>query len=223
MTHGLTIQSGDVLVAIVNGNNATTDGITDNNGSFAFTQAYQESQPPTANTGQFAIFYRVAGGSEPTSYTFDQSASDRFEWLLMQFRGVDNTTPLDVTPSASTRSFAESGTTATAPAATVVAGAFGICAFYLDSSSSFSAYTNSYTNEVQASPHQQSVAAVSREFVSAGSTGSTAATISADRAWTAHQFSLKPAATDPSITDVNTTESWADGATGLVITGTNFT
>lgn len=196
LTHGLTIASGDVLIVMVNGNNTTTDGITDNNGSFPFTQAFQEAHPATASTGQYAIFYRVAGGSEPTSYTFDQAAADRLEWVILQFRNVDNTTPFDVTPSASTRNSSESGTTATAPSInTVTDGAMGICGFFLDSTSSFSAYTNSYTNEVEAATHHQAVAAVSRIFSTAGATGTTSATISADRSSHSQQFALKPSST----------------------------
>ena len=224
VTHGLTINADDVIVACIHTNNTAANSITDNNGSFPFTQAFQEANPTVDGTGQYAFFYRVAGGSEPSSYTFDSAATDRMSITLSVFDGVDTSTIWDVTPSSSTRGQGETGTTCTTAAMTTgTNGSWGIAAYLGDGSRTFSGYTNSYTNEVEHSPTaDQNIAHVSREFATAGSQGTTAATISSSASWVAHQFSIVPAATNPVITDVDTDEAWTDGDTGLVITGTGF-
>lgn len=65
VTHGLTINADDVIVAICHGNNATPSWTAS-----GFTNAFEETNP-SIDTSAYAIFYKVAGGSEPTTYTFN--------------------------------------------------------------------------------------------------------------------------------------------------------
>jgi hypothetical protein len=190
VTHGLTINSGDVIVAIVhaNGNGNT---ITDNNGGDSFTQEIQEDGGIFTN--RYAIYSRVAGGSEPVSYAWTLNSSDRWSVQIRVFSGVDNSTIFDIAPSVSTRS-ADNSATATAPTmTTTVANTLGIMSILIDSPTiTVSSPTNGYDTEVEEA-NQINVSYI-RAWASAGATGASSATLSASGGWTAHQFALNPAA-----------------------------
>jgi len=79
------IQSGDIVIAFVNANNTPT--ISDNNGSYSFTQVLNQSYNGTS--ASYGIFYRVAGSSEPSSYAFTLASSQRWEMIAAAYRGVD--------------------------------------------------------------------------------------------------------------------------------------
>lgn len=186
VTHGLTINENDVIVAFMHGNN-TTPSFT----SSGFTTEFEETNP-TIDTSAYGIMYKVAGASEPSSYTFNSGqAADRNQVSLVVFRGINTASVWDVTPSASTRGNADSGTTATAPAMTITGNnAAGIVAFMRDSGGTFNSVTNSYTNEVTAAVSQECLHVWTRIFTSSGSSGTTQATLSADDAWVAVQIAL---------------------------------
>ena len=83
-------QSGDVMLAFVNIN---TSGQTIN----AITGWTKEIDYDAANvTATTAVLSRVATGSEPTDYTFDGWNSDRCRVLIVTYRNVDTTTPIEV-------------------------------------------------------------------------------------------------------------------------------
>lgn len=190
VTHGLTINAGDVVLALIHWN---LSGITvsDNNGGTPFTEAFQEQNG--AETSHYAIFSRVAGASEPSSYSFNQNgASAAWSVQFRVFSGVDNATPFDVAPSAATRDFAASGTTAPAPSITInTAAALGVLFGLSDSTITFSAPTNGYATEVQTG--ERSNASYIRTWATTGATGTSSMTLSASNDWTAQQFALKPA------------------------------
>ena len=196
ITHGLTINSGDVVVALIAAN---TDGntITDNNGANAFTQTIQENTPAAGQTMRYAIYYRVAGPSEPASYSWTLgSPANDWSIVLRVFSGVDTASVWDVAPSVSTRTGSPAdGTTATAPSMTTATpGAMGIVAFFSDGlGTTYSAPTNGYSTLVQQGGGR-SVASAVRTWPTAGATGTTSATLAPSDDWTAHQFALKPAA-----------------------------
>lgn len=190
---GISIQQDDFILAVCHGND-TSGSITDNNGANSFTESFQESNP-SSGTGQIAFFERVAGASEPTSYSFSLNSADRFVITLSVFRGVDTAGPWDVKVSATTRAFDNTGTNDTPTTPSLTTGennCWGIAAYFRDGSSTFSAYTNSYANEVEPASPDQANAHVSREFTTAGNQGTTACTISAANIWVAHQFSIAP-------------------------------
>jgi len=194
ITHGLTINSGDVVVALIAAN-ATGTTIMDNNGANAFTQAIQENTPASGGTMRYAIYYRVAGASEPLSYAWTLGSSQSWTIVIRVFSGVDTTSVWDVAPSVSTRTGSSSnGTTATAPSMTTgTAGAVGIAAFFTDGNgTTYSGPTNGYGTLIQQGGGR-SVASAIRTWATAGSTGTTSATLSPSDDWAAHQFALRPA------------------------------
>jgi len=66
-THGITINSGDLVVVYVNSNN--TGAIAADSGGTTFTEALEVSAPG-GNSCAHALYYKIAGASEPTAYTF---------------------------------------------------------------------------------------------------------------------------------------------------------
>jgi len=189
VTHGLTILSGDVVVAFLSEDGAGVT-FTDNNGATPCTEAYTAS---TSDTSTASIWKRVAGASEPSAYAFTGSVSAGWSIEVRVFRGVDATV-WDVAPSASTDDTGGS-TTATAPSIDIVtAGALAIVMFEADSSSlTFSSVTNSFADLYGVAAGRVQATAI-KEGLSAGALGSTAATLSASDTWIAIHMALKPAA-----------------------------
>lgn len=191
ITHGIDIQENDfVLVAVFGNNNG--HAWSDNNGSFSFTEALQENNYGISAT--YALFYRIAGASEPSSYSFDYTHGTAATTITIRvFRGVDTSNPFDVTPSVSTRTVS-SGTTLTAPTMTTLTnGALGILHNFTDSDTiTFSNPTNGYGSGAQIVWRCQ--CSYTRAWASAGATGTSSADLSSSDDWCAHQFALKPEA-----------------------------
>ncbi|MFM9056028.1 MAG: hypothetical protein ACKOQY_04985, partial [Bacteroidota bacterium] len=88
------VEQGDVMIAnissYINGNNTTPATLS------GWTQV---SSVQTGDTRGYAtILYKVAGASEPTSYTFTIEAnSTAASGAIVAFSGVDNSNPIDVT------------------------------------------------------------------------------------------------------------------------------
>jgi hypothetical protein len=161
ITHGQTIAANDVIVAMIHSNDAGND-VTDNNGAYAFAEEFEETNP--GQTSSYAIYYRVAGASEPATYSWNINNDTEWSVQIRIFSGVDTASVWDVSPSVSTRSSAGSGTTATAPTMTTSNdGAMGIIAIFSDSTETFSNPTNGYGTEVEPA----SRAALHRRVISA--------------------------------------------------------
>jgi hypothetical protein len=99
--------SGDVMIAVLGGTPATLSGWT------LLGSAAGGSSMKTVRA-----FYKVAGASEPTSYTWTISSSAT-QAFIATYRGVDNTTPVDtthfdITGVTSTADFTPTSQTATA-------------------------------------------------------------------------------------------------------------
>lgn len=90
-----TAQSGDYLIATCAWD-ATSGTVTWPSG---FTQ--RGILTSTVNGGRTAWADKIAGGSEPSSYTISEnSGSTSIAAGVVAYSGVDNTTPRDVTPTA---------------------------------------------------------------------------------------------------------------------------
>jgi hypothetical protein len=90
------VVAGDVLVAIVTVNN--TGGIT--------SSGWTVVQTEDSGSNSCVALVKVAGGSEPTSYTFSYTGTTAKDWLghIAAYSGVDNTTPVDVSGKLATTS-----------------------------------------------------------------------------------------------------------------------
>lgn len=202
ITHGLTIISGDVIVATINANGAGNT-VTDNNGSTAFTSNHNTANPDSAS---YYVFSRYCGSSEPSTYGWTLGSSNRWSVVLRQYRGVDSTI-WDVSPSAST---AATGTLmSTAVASSITIATSGACGLVLmgddafPTTTTFSSVDNSYGN-TRSESGQEYQATADKLGLSTGSTGSTTITSSAQVSYVIYQVALKPAIELPARVRVRT-------------------
>jgi hypothetical protein len=191
ITHGFTIKSGDVIIALINGNGAgqTT---TDNNGSTQFTAADSAANPDSATA---YIFQRICTGSEPASYAFTQGSSGRWSIILRQYQGVDAAV-WDVAPAAGNRATGLAAATATAPSITIsTIGSVGLVLLGDDWAPTTTTYTsnnNGYSNAKSQSGQQYAVT-LDKFSLPVGATGETIVTSSGWVSYVIWQCALKPA------------------------------
>ena len=190
ITHGLTIAAGDVLIAfVVTARNAGT--MADNNGDYAFTEDYDWLD--TTNGESHAVYSRVAGSSEPSSYAWATAAWWTYCVILLQFSGVDSDDIWDVPPSDATRD-GSWGATATADSqTTTVDGALALF-FVQGGGQNVTDPTNSFGDGVGQNTADPKSWVFFKSIASAGAIGSTSATLSGDTAWRTHLLALTPAA-----------------------------
>ena len=185
VTHGISIEQDDVIVALVHVNRRQS--IDDNNGNHVF---FEEIDEHGMDTNSYAIYHRVATASEPASYQWRIANGDRWSVTVRVFRNVDVSAIWEVPPTVSTRR-SGSGSLATAPAMNIeTSGAMGLLFVVSDTSSqSFGSPTNGYADEMEAS--RQTQASYIRDWEINGTTGSTAVGLSSND-WLIQQFALRP-------------------------------
>jgi hypothetical protein len=85
------VQTDDLMIVTTGFNGAGVSGPTWTLPS-GWTQYHQNAQ----NSINSTLFYKIAGGSEPSSYTFNptQSGSIDGAWGMIAIRGADTSTPL---------------------------------------------------------------------------------------------------------------------------------
>lgn len=188
ITHGLTINSGD-LVLIIGNANASGNTWSDNNGSTPLTIDFQETG---SGTNTYAIMTRIAGASEPSSYAFTISASNNWSLTIRVFSGV-HADIWDVAPAVGTRATG-TGTTATSPDMTTgFDGSMGLLVETTDSSSTaISAPTNGYGTLISIATSITQGSAI-RIWATAQTTGTSAVTLDKNQDWALHQIALKQA------------------------------
>jgi hypothetical protein len=98
VTHGLTLQDGDVLVAFIGSGFTGMTGFACS--GWTDPTAYMEQAG--GNDRALGMLYKVItnAGSEPSTYTFTRtgdSVSSTQAVFIQQWRGIDNATPIDAT------------------------------------------------------------------------------------------------------------------------------
>lgn len=189
ITHGLTINSGDIV--LIQGNvNASSNTWSDNNGSTPLTIDRQETG---SGTNTLAIMTRIAGASEPSSYAFTVSASNAWSLTIRVYSG-GHADIWDVAPAAGTLATG-SGTTATSTDMTTnTDGAMGLVLETTDSNSTdISSPTNGYGDLINIGT-SITQASAQRIWATAQTTGTVNLTLSKNQDWAIHHVALKPAA-----------------------------
>lgn len=161
------LASGDRLIVIVNHNNETLT-VSDNNGATPTTKENGE-MGGGVGTGAFTVFYRNAGGSEPASYAFTMSGSDRWAVVGFGLRG-QAASIWDVTPAFGQQ---ESSSAPTCPACvTIASGAWAFACAGIDNAAggTFNAAPAGWTL-VATQNGQQPISIYSLEMLTPGSTG----------------------------------------------------
>lgn len=196
ITHGLSIQADDVILALLNRN--TQGNIADNNGAFPFTQDYEDQTNP--DDSAHAIFSRVASASEPATYNFTTGGGDRWSVQLRVYRGVDTANIYGVIPATHSDADDEYNTTMRTTATVLTTtddGEMAIAWHTQDDDASSQGNPDQGYGNILKSTNQRMVSSdklitpagtLARVAVSTGS--------SAD-GWAAHHFTLRPAAEGP--------------------------
>jgi hypothetical protein len=120
--------SGDAILYFVNAN-GSSNTITDSSGDFTKIAEYSGSTTMTT-----AVFYKEDDGSEPASYTFTTSSTDRLRVTSVRIENVDMTDLIDAYDNDNSAS----GTSITAPSVSnSTSGNYMICTIFVDSSTNY--------------------------------------------------------------------------------------
>ena len=145
-----------------------------------------------ANQLGLATYFKIAGGSEPTTYVFDLSNSPKWSIGISRIVGADRNNPIVASNSAS----GNKSDTADAPSVTTNICNSLVLAFY--SNKKDSDWTPaSGTTEVYDAPNNQNglTSNMMAYFIQAGkgATGTKTATASYSEVWVAQQVAIRPA------------------------------
>ena len=220
ITHGLTLEAGDVLVAMGNHNYSTSSSWAAT-GTYQFTELCDVAGSPAPATSQFYMGHRVVTTpASETSYSWTIDESQNWTICLRQFRGVDTTNIWDLAVPTVTGTGADNwqygnGTTATAATrSTNYDGSLAIFVVWTDAESVdfYSSVTNSFTdlyNAPQTGDGTGSVlASAIKQISSAGAIGATACTL-ASNDWQCALTALRAAPViDASQVDANISIAW---------------
>ncbi|MBN2407657.1 MAG: hypothetical protein JXJ19_08150, partial [Elusimicrobia bacterium] len=191
ITHGLTINKDDFIVICIHVDLDDED-INDNNGDYATTTIFEEPHPQSGQDSTYAIFYRIAGFDEPDNYTYTWGGvSDDWTITIQVFSGVAITDPWDVAPSIETRNYGDSTTLTAQSVITSTGGTMGNLIAFTNSACTFSNQTNGYGPIMQIGL-DPNIGVSTRTFSSAGATGISNMTLSAEDDWIIYQTVLKP-------------------------------
>lgn len=175
----------DVLLAFVNTYDNPSSDVTPPSGWTEITAGNIEVSNLVART-----FIKVAGGSEPSTYTFTLNNMDVGVIVIGAWSGCNTTTPQDATATGAsgtgTNRTATGVTTATANAVIVVGSA--------GHTQALSAGFSGMTERLTWAPFTGSSVIFDQAIAAPGATGNKAATSSADaNGWTATLVALRPA------------------------------
>jgi len=199
ITHELTVQTADVLIALLSNSSISVNGdYTSDSNLFSLTYNWNQG---STTIGQGFVFARIVtdAGSEPAAYAWTCGVAYAYSLHVFQFRGVHSDI-WDVTPAAGTTTVGTTGGAGaiTAPSIDIVtSGAMGLLmATVVSSSAALSSPTNSYGDLiVYTSGRCQGMAR--RASLSTGATGTSAMTMNAADDYAICQAALKAAADPP--------------------------
>ena len=222
VTHGLTIAANDVVIALVNLNGSAARTLSDNNGGTAFTQDLVEGG--SSPTRVYQVWSRVAGASEPASYNFNASSSDRWSIILVVRRGVDVASIYDVAPSVASSKFSSGSPWSANSITTSNDNSLAIAWWVADAiNGTASAPSNGYGDLVTVDVDMTS-ACTSKVITPAGATGTTEVTNTNVSSYSSIHFALNEAIvnTDPVLDTPQSDIEVQVGQIGSVLVGDNF-
>lgn len=182
-------SSNDVLLAFVhtNGPRTTSDG----NGTTPFTDLLVD-RTYNGPSAQLDIYKRIAKTTEPASYSFPLSASDRWSCCIVAIKDADTSTIFDVTPSTTTENTGTSSLNVTKSLVTTTNGCIALSVACNDSNTVTFGTTPSGW-DVQANLSGQELMAVVSKYIDvAGTVGSiTFNQNTSNGTWLNNIFSIK--------------------------------
>ncbi|MCA1807743.1 MAG: hypothetical protein LC687_07845, partial [Actinobacteria bacterium] len=178
---------GDVLVAFIRfsgGASVTASGWTEVDSNTAYHKIF--------------MLYKVAGSSEPATYSFEPDAFVTASGIIMRFSGVDTTTPSDATSTDNSgNSAAPRGLSVT----TASDDAMLVLGMYFAGSGNSSTAPSGMT---EASEVQYTSANYGTQ-ASAGASGNKDATLTSSNLWQTIMWALKPASSGPAAQTITPT------------------
>lgn len=190
-------QEGDLLIAVtINENDSPTTTWTAPAGWHLLVDRQGTGGTPTTPPSTW-VWYRIAGASEPASYTWVNSASDRgLMGASLSYRGVDVVTPFDTTPTTATGSTGvpdPASITTLTPNAQVVAVGFND-----NDNVTYTGYSSGYTTRVDSFQNDSgtgngaTLGIIDRSVASAGAEDPSAWTSAETEEWGAITLALRP-------------------------------
>lgn len=210
---------GDLLIAFMVANRAATS-ITPPSG---WTSAFLEVG--TANR-TYAIYYKVAGPSEPANYTFTIDVTGGIAIGMARVSGIDQLDPIEdvqYTNSDSTH-------TVTAPSlTTTVDGCLIFRSAFQSWNGTYGAWSDTALVELWDIRHSSvgnnlggTVSTAQGTQLTAGATGTASATNTDASYWSGVTLAVKPATADAHISSIAPDEGSERGGTSVTITGSGF-
>lgn len=212
------VASGDLLVIFVAV--ARADAVVDVPSGFTLIDAVDNGSQFVA---ELRAFWKIAGGSEPSTYSVSCTAGMAISAIVGAWRGVDQTTPVPTHASVSLTS----STSILCPSVTAATSDTALICFYADiDGQSTATYTPAagMTNRILYRSSNAGVPlAVDGQSISAtGATGTRTATASASHGWGAISFLIASAVvadtTAPNLSAPTGTKTGSTTASGTIST-----
>ncbi|MDL2342198.1 MAG: hypothetical protein QFB87_03930 [Patescibacteria group bacterium] len=164
-----------------------------------------------------SVFYKVAGGSEPTSYTFTISRASNIVGGILAYSGVDNTAPIDDVIGYT--SGATNTTTHSAPSASASTNGDMMVNFwgYLTATTATS-YDASLTANYSVSTTNVGDASAGKVLNNAGVTGTFNSFTAGNTKWLAHTVLLLPSSRPAGISFVSSATTFCASCSNLSLT-----
>lgn len=205
-THGITILENDIVFVCVSNNSSKS--IT---GLDGFTSDFSE----TFASSRYTVLSKVAGASEPATYTFTMSGSDRYNAILFVLRGANTSSIYDVAPLLANMTDGNSLTATANSITTSNNNSLVLFTASIDNSASDSigSFTNGFSSFVEHDNTRQAHSIASKTQTTAGAVGNTSATINTTRQHHAMMFAINEAAAasyaiDSTPSEIRKTESF---------------
>jgi hypothetical protein len=145
----------------------------------------------SGSNGHSLLLFRVAGGGEPASYTFNLSASAQYAGVALRFSGVDTRSPFDALAG----TVGASNTSIVAPAVTTVSNNVLLVSFAAVNANTSLTAAGGMSEIYDIAPGGSiTVEAATQSLVTAGATGTRTATAANAGAYAAELVALRPAA-----------------------------
>jgi signal peptidase I len=203
-------QSGHLLVAQVAFNTHDFTGSITAPSGWTLVRVDNDA----ANTIQ-AVFWRFAGSSEPSSYTFTNTTGDTSRTgsgTIVAYSGVDTTTPVDAQGGTA---FTSNVTALTAPSVnTTVPGTRLLTLVGQRSAGPISPAAGMAERAEATSSNQNVIELADQAIAGAGATGTRTATSGASRAAIAQAVALRPV--QPGLVGTGATGSAVNGSAGTI-------
>jgi hypothetical protein len=209
------VATNDVMIAgLTVDNHATISAIP--SGWALVPNTVPTMTDATAGRRNTAVYYKVATGSEPSSYTWTFASSEVSGAGISAYSGVDTTTPFDA--NATTLANAASTTVTATGLTTVTANAVIVMVAHIDPADTITAWSGALTERWQVDGIRTGLADELR--ATAGATGNRTATVSVSNSSVGYLIALRPASTGP---PPQTAAPDGDIATGTWTTDTGAT